>query len=54
MKLGTLIAILGEHTANRDNLCVAAHEEIAHVDHEENDQAEGGEATTSGPAGWPE
>ncbi len=53
MKLGTLIAILGEHTAMRDTLC-AAHEEIAHADQEENDQPEPREATTSGPAGWPE
>jgi len=54
MKLGTLIAILGEHTAMRDTLCVGAPEEIAHADREENDQQEAGEPTASGPAGWPE
>jgi hypothetical protein len=55
MKLGTLIAILGEHSPLRDNFCRRPHEELAHADSEEVEGAEGAaEITTSNPAGWPE
>ena len=55
MKLGTLIAILGEHSPLRDNLCRPPHEELAHADQEEIEGANAAaDATASGPAGWPE
>lgn len=52
MKLGVLIAILGEHGHLRDNLCNAPREESADADHEEREGV--GDATTSSPASWPE
>jgi hypothetical protein len=55
MKLATCMAIFGEHSPFRDNLCHPVHEELAHADHEERDAGDAaGDATASNPAGWPE